>query len=202
MSDQGLTAAWLDKLAIGEVVQSWALWRDTGNWDGLRRAFHPDGTMTATWFTGGVEDFIAGCQRSWAAGSRSAHFMGGTVVQLNRAKAIAESRLILMVRDVVDDVEVDVTCYGRFYDRFVRTAEGWRILQRGVVYEKDRLDPVRPDAALKLDEAILKRFPEGYRHVAYVQTKRGLQVAPDRPTPRSPDLERLPRDAAAWLAAG
>ena len=200
MSETNLPAQWLDKLAIGEVVQSWALWRDTGNWDGLRRAFHPDGTMTATWFTGGVEDFIAGCQRSWAAGSRSGHFIGGTVVQLKAAKAIAESRLILMVRDVVDDVEVDVTCYGRFYDRFVKTPEGWRILQRGVVYEKDRLDPVRPDATLKLDEAILKRFPEGYRHVAYVQTKRGLKVAPDRPTPRSPELERMYRDAAAWLA--
>ncbi len=200
MSDQGLTAAWLDKLAIGEVVQSWALWRDTGNWDGLRRAFHPDGTMTATWFTGGVEDFIAGCQRSWAAGSRSAHFIGGTVAELNGAKALAESRIILMVRDTVDDVEVDVTCYGRFYDRFVKLDGAWRILQRGVVYEKDRLDPVRPGVTLKLDEAILKRFPEGYRHVAYVQTKRGLKVAPDRPTPRSPELERLYRDARAWLA--
>jgi hypothetical protein len=201
MSDHGLTAAWLDKLAISEVVQSWALWRDTGNWDGLRQAFHPDGTMTATWFTGGVEDFIAGSQRAWAAGSRSMHFMGGTVVQLKGAKALAQSRVILTVRDVVDNVEVDVTCYGRFHDRFVKSAEGWRILQRGAVYEKDRLDPVRPGATLQLDEAILNRFPEGYRHVAYVQTKRGLKVAPDRPTPRSPELERLTRDAAAWLAA-
>jgi len=200
MSDLALTAQWLDKLAISEVVQSWALWRDTGNWDGLRRAFHPDGTMTATWFTGGVEDFIAGCQRSWAAGSRSAHFIGGTVVQLAGAKALAESRLILMVRDMVDDVEVDVTCYGRFHDRFVKAGAAWRILQRGVVYEKDRLDPVRPDATLKLDEEVLKRFPEGYRHVAYVQTKRGLKVAPDRPTPRSSELERLTREARAWLA--
>ncbi|MBV8538708.1 MAG: nuclear transport factor 2 family protein [Alphaproteobacteria bacterium] len=198
MSD--LTAAWLDKLAIGEVVQNWALWRDTGNWDGLRRAFHPDGTMTATWFAGGVADFIAGCQRSWAAGSRSAHFIGGTVVELNGAKALAESRIILMVRDTVDDVEVDVTCYGRFYDRFVKLDKAWRILQRGVVYEKDRLDPVRPDAKLTLDDAILKRFPEGYRHVAYVQTKRGLKVAADRPTPRSAELESLYRDAQAWLA--
>ena len=201
MTDHGLTAERLDKLAIAEVIASWALWRDTGNWDGLRRAFHPDGTMTATWFQGSVEEFIAGCQRSWAAGSKSAHFIGGSVVQLNGRKALAETRIILLIRDMVDDVEVDVTCYGRFHDRFVKTGDDWRILARGVVYEKDRLDPVRPEAVLRLDDAILKRFPEGYRHVAYAQTKRGLRVATDRPTPRSPELERLYREAAAWLAA-
>jgi hypothetical protein len=201
MSDQGLTAERLDKLAIGEVIQSWALWRDTGNWAGLRSAFHPDGTMTATWFSGSVEDFIAGCQRSWAAGSRSAHFIGGSVIQLKGAKALAETRIILLLRDVLDEIEVDVTCYGRFYDRLVKTGDQWRILTRGVIYEKDRIDPVRPGAVLTLDDAELRRFPEGYRHVAYVQTKRGLRVAPDRPTPRSAELERLYRDAAAWLAA-
>lgn len=200
MTESSLTAQRLDKLAISEVIQSWALWRDTGNWDGLGRAFLPEGRMTATWFSGSVEDFIAGCQRSWAAGSKSAHFVGGSVVQLNGDKALAESRIILLIRDVVDEIEVDVTCYGRFYDRFVRLAGDWRILVRGVVYEKDRIDPVRPGAVLALDDAILKRFPEGYRHVAYVQTKRGLPVATDRPTPRSRELERLYRDAAAWLA--
>lgn len=199
MSDINLTAERLDKLAIGEVIQSWALWRDTGNWAGLRSAFHPEGTMTATWFSGSVGDFIAGCQRSWAAGSKSAHFIGGSAIQLNGTKALAETRIILLLRDVVDEIEVDVTCYGRFYDRFVKTGDDWRILARGVVYEKDRIDPVRPEAVLRLDDAILARFPEGYRHVAYVQTKRGLRVATDRPTPRSPELARMYQEAGAWL---
>ena len=109
---------------------------------------------------------------------------------------------MLLLRDVLDDVEIDVTCYGRFFDRFVKSEGPWRILRRGVVYEKDRLDPVRPGATLHLDEAVLRQFPEGYRHVAYVQTRRGLRVAPDRPTPRSAELETLYREANAWLRSG
>ena len=155
--------------------------------------------MTATWFSGTADEFIAGCKAAWAKGSRGAHFIGGSVIRVNGAKALAETRIILMVRDALDGIEVDVTCYGRFYDRFVRSGPAWTILRRGVIYEKDRIDTVRPGAPLVLDEAVLQRFPEGYRHIAYVQTRRGLNVAPDRPTPRSAELDRLYRDANEWL---
>jgi len=189
-----------DKLEIAEVIQNWAIWRDTGDWENLRTTFHPEGTMTATWFSGTADDFIAGAKAAWSKGSRSAHFIGGSVIRVTAWKALAETRIILLIRDELDGVEIDVTCYGRFYDRFVKDdGERWCILRRGVVYEKDRLDPVRPGATLVLDDAVLKRFPEGYRHIAYVQTKRGMKVAPDRPTPRSPELEQLYREGNDWL---
>jgi hypothetical protein len=189
-----------DKQDIAEIVQNWALWRDGGDWVKLRTAFHRDGVMTATWFTGTADEFIGHCKTAWEKGSRSGHFIGGSAVRLNGDKAIAESRLILHTRGPAEGVEVDVTCYGRFYDRFVRQAGAWSILRRNVVYEKDRMDPVRPGTAPQLDDALLKRFPEGYRHIAYVQTKAGLNVNPDLPTPRSAALEALVRDAEAWLA--
>lgn len=191
-----------DKLAIAEVIQNWALWRDGGDWDNLRSAFHVDGTMTATWFSGTADDFIAGAKAGWSGVSRSAHFIGGSAIRVNGTKALAETRIMLLLRDVLDAVEIDVTCYGRFFDRFVKSNATWQILRRGVIYEKDRLDPVRPGAVLHLDEALLKKFPEGYRHVAYVQAKRGLRVATDRPTPRSTELETLYREANAWLTSG
>ena len=189
-----------DKLAIAEVVQNWALWRDGGNFKALRGTFHPDATMTSTWFSGRAEDFIARTEGR-KPGGRSAHFAGGSCVRLNGDKALAETPMILMLREQIDDIEVDVTCHGRFFDRFVRAEGQWQILRRGVIYEKDRLDPVRPDAVLKLDEAILQRFPEGYRYVAYVQTKRGMAVAIDRPTLPSTALDALYREADAWLAS-
>ncbi len=189
----------LDKQDIAEVVQNWALWRDGGDWAKLRTAFHRDGVMTATWFTGPADEFIAHCKAAWEKGSKSGHFIGGTAVRLNADRAIAESRLILHTRGMVDGIEVDVTCYGRFYDRFVRESGAWSILRRNVVYEKDRMDVVKPGTALTLDEALLQRFPEGYRHIAYVQTKAGLTVNPDLPTPRSAALDRLVREAEGWL---
>jgi SnoaL-like domain len=191
-----------DKLAIAEVIQNWAIWRDTGDWENLRSTFHADGTMTATWFTGTADEFIAGAKAGWSKPSRSAHFIGGSAIQIAGTRALAETRIILQLRDTLDDVEVDVTCYGRFYDRFEKREGAWKILRRGVIYEKDRIDPVRPGAALRLNDDILRRFPEGYRHVAYVQTIRGLKVATDRPTPRSPELEQLYGEAKAWLRSG
>jgi hypothetical protein len=188
-----------DRFSITQVVQQWAIARDTGDWESLRGTFHPDGTMTATWFTGSADDFVARATESHRKGSRGAHFMGGTFVKLNGAKAIAESRMMLLQRGTVEGVDVDVTCNGRFYDRFVRHDGRWCILERQCIYEKDRIDPLVPGTPLRLDRALLERFPEGYRHVAYMQTKAGMTVAPDRPTPRSAELERLYAGGKAWL---
>jgi hypothetical protein len=47
-----------DRLAIAEVVQNWAIWRDAGDWERLRTAWHDDGWMSATWFQGPAAKFI------------------------------------------------------------------------------------------------------------------------------------------------
>jgi len=188
---------WEEKLAIAEAVQNWAFARDFGNWNRLRALFHPDGVMTSTRFTGPAEDFIAFAAKNKT--SRTTHFMGGTSARVNGNKAIAESRMILMSRTTLDGIEVDVTCYGRFYDRFVKHDGAWCILRRNAIYEKDRIEPVRPGIALKLDETELSRFPEGYRYLAYVQSRGGSKVDLGLPTPRSPALEQLYREGAQWL---
>ena len=188
-----------DKQEIAELIQCWAFWRDTGEWDSLLKAFHPQGKMVATWFSGGAEEFVAGSKAAWDRGARSSHFVGGSRITVRGAKAIAESRMVLMVRAVLDGEEVDVTCYGRFYDRMVRHEDAWRILERRCIYEKDRLDPVRPGAVVVLDPALLKRFPEGYQHVAYVQSKSGMKVLEDLVVLRSPAREQMYRDGTAWL---
>jgi hypothetical protein len=70
---------------------------------------------------------------------------------------------------------------------------------RQPIYEKDRLDPVDPAAKLVLDRDLLARFPEGYRHLAYLQTKIGYQVKTDMPGIEGPELERLYARGARWL---
>jgi hypothetical protein len=194
-------SAWEDKLAIAEVVQNWALWRDFGDWERLRTTYHPEGIMTTTRSSGPASEFIAAAAQRHGRGL-SKHLMGGSSVRVNGAKALAESQLILLSRAKVVEIDVDVTCYGRFYDRFVRHEGSWCILRRNVIYEKDRIDTVRPGVKLELDEQTLARFPEGYRHLAYVQSKGGAQVDPELPTSRGAALERLYREAEAWLASG
>ena len=78
----------------------------------------------------------------------------------------------------------DVVCTGRFYDFLEKRKGRWGIVLRRLAYEKDRLDPVDPSAELKLDPKLLAQFPEGYRHLAYLQTQDRLQ-GEDRTCPGS-----------------
>lgn len=190
-----------DQLAISALMQSWALARDTGDWGRLRATAHPGAAMTTTWFDGLFEDFVESCEASFSKGSRSQHFLGGTVAEIRGERAIAQTRVSINLRSQLDGVAVDAVCVGRFFDRVEKREGVWRLSRRSVIYEKDRIDPVDPGAKISLDPALLARFPEGYRHLAYVQTKNGAQVNRNLPTARGEALEQLLAEAKAWLAA-
>ena len=87
-------------------------------------------------------------------------------------------------------------------DHFDRRESRWGLVLRQPIYEKDRLDPIDPAAHLELDRGLLQRFPEGYRHLAYLQTRIGYDVKPDMPGITGPELEALYRRGARWLAGG
>ena len=84
--------------------------------------------------------------------------------------------MTILQRGEIDGMPVDVICWGRFYDFFEKRDGRWAIVRRQPIYEKDRLDPVDPAAELSLDPALLRSFPEGYRHLAYLQAKVGFKV--------------------------
>ncbi len=189
-----------DKFAIMEVVQAWAMARDSGDWERLRSTVHPEATMTATWYDGNFDGFIRNAQESWAKGARSMHVLGGTMITVAGHRAIAQTRMTIMTRGKADGVDVDVACTGRFYDFFEQRQETWRIAERRCIYEKDRMDPVVPGAALKLDPARLGRFPVGYQHLAYMQSQRGTNVNPALPTAQGAILDALLARGEKWLA--
>jgi hypothetical protein len=91
-------------------------------------------------------------------------------------------------------------CTGRFLDFFEKRAGRWKIVRRQPIYEKDRMDPVDPAETLKLDPDLLGSFPEGYRHLAYLQTKLGFRIKGDLPQLKGPEVERLYAHGKAWLA--
>jgi hypothetical protein len=93
----------------------------------------------------------------------------------------------------------DVACIGRFFDFLEKRQGRWGIVLRQPIYEKDRLDPVDPAASLKLDRERLERYPEGYRHLAYLQEQAGFTPKPDMPGLAGPELERLYSRGSNWL---
>ena len=137
-------AALADRLAIRDVVETWANARDSRDWEAFRACWHEDGYMMATWFQGPKEDFIRVSQEGAARGVNILHFTGGVRITLAGTRAIAQTRMTIMQRGPVDGVLCDVACTGRFYDFFEKRDGRWGIVLRQPIYEKDRLDPVDP----------------------------------------------------------
>ena len=188
-----------DKLAIREVIENWALWRDAGDWERFATVWHDDGWMTATWFQGPAQKFIEVSRVGFERGVSILHFLGGFTCDIAGNRAISQTKMTINQRAQVDGVEVDVVCTGRFYD-FLEKRDRWAIVRRQPIYEKDRMDPVDPSAPLKVDRAALSQFPDGYRHLGYLQSKNGFTVKGNLPGLRGPAVETLYAEGLAWLA--
>ena len=197
-----MSATAADRLAIRDLVENWAVWRDAGDWERFRTVWHPDGRMMATWFQGPAEDFIRVSREGSARGVSILHFLGGTAIDLAGDRAIAQTKMTISQRGLVEDVLCDVVCTGRFYDFLERREGRWGVVLRQPIYEKDRLDPVDPAARLELSPATLAQFPEGYRHLAYLQAGIGYDVKVDMPGLAGPEVDALYQRGARWLAGG
>ena len=194
------------QLRIRQLVESWAVWRDAGDWERFKTVWHDDGVMMATWFQGPFEEFIRVTIEGWNKGVSILHFLGGSSIDVQGTRAIAQTKMTISQRGMVEGengpVLCDVVCTGRFYDFVTRHEGRWKVLHRQPIYEKDRIDPVDPTAVLKLDQAALATFPEGYRHLAYIQTRIGYTVKMDMPMLKGEGVQELYRRGARWLAGG
>ncbi|WP_027553933.1 nuclear transport factor 2 family protein [Bradyrhizobium sp. Cp5.3] len=190
----------LDRLAIRDLVENWAVWRDAGDWERFATVWHEEGWMSATWFQGPARDFIRVSQEGFAKGVRILHFLGGTSIDLSGERAIAQTKMTISQRAPVHDVLCDVVCTGRFYDFLEKRQSKWGIVRRQPIYEKDRIDPVDPSAILPLDAQALAALPEGYRHLAYMQELIGYKVKRDMPGLVGAEVEKLYAEGQEWLA--
>jgi len=188
-----------DRWQVRELVENWALWRDAGDWERFRTVWHDDGRMMATWFQGSADEFIEASREGWRRGVSILHFLGGSTVDVAGDRAIAQTKMTISQRAKVHGALCDVLCTGRFYDFLEKRGGRWGLVLRQPIYEKDRMDPVDPAQRVELDRDLLTRFPEGYRHLAYLQTQAGFTVKPDMPGLKGPEVEALYARGARWL---
>jgi hypothetical protein len=189
-----------DRLAIRDLVENWAVWRDAGDWERFATVWHDDGWMMATWFQGPAADFIKVSREGFEKGVNILHFLGGTAIDIAGDRAIAQTKMTINQRAAVHDVLCDVVCTGRFYDFIEKHDGAWKIVLRQPIYEKDRLDVIDPGASLSLDPDVLARFPEGYRHLAYLQDGLGFKVKTNMPGLKGPVVQDLYARGVRWLA--
>jgi SnoaL-like domain len=188
-----------DRRVIRDLIENWAVWRDALMWERFRTVWHDDGRMMATWFQGTADEFIKVSQEGYERGVRILHFLGGSSVDIAGARAIAQTKMTISQRASVDGILCDVVCTGRFYDFFEKRTDRWGLVLRQPIYEKDRLDPIDPAAELQLDRNLLAQFPEGYRHLAYLQTRIGYKVKTDMPGLDGQEVATLYRRGEVWL---
>jgi hypothetical protein len=197
-----MDAEMMDRLAIRALVENWAVWRDAGDWERFATCWHEEGVMMATWCQAPWREFIAASRAGWEKGVSILHFLGGHAAEIAGTRAIAQTKMTISQRAEVEGVLVDAVCTGRFYDFLEKRDGRWGVVLRQPIYEKDRMDPVDPAARLSLDPALLARFPAGYRHLAYLQTRIGYAVKTDMPGLQGKEVEALYARGARWLAGG
>lgn len=202
MSDTQCAQVILDRLEIRQVVEAWALWRDSGMWAELEAAYTPDGRMSSGGSSGTIQEFIAFSKEfTRNAKIRPLHVIGSSKISVNGDRATAETRVTVLLRGVLHGIEADVTAYGRQFDKFLRHEGRWCIKERTPIYDRDRIDPVDPAANIPLDAERLAGYPKEYRHMSYFNDVLG--IAPSNltlPTRASAAEIKLYADGAAWLA--
>jgi len=188
-----------DRHEIRDLIENWAIWRDGLMWDRFRTVWHKDGQMWATWFQGSAEEFIAVSKKGYAGGVRVFHGLHGCSIDIKGRRAIAMTKMTITQRGAVDGEPCEVICSGRFYDFLEKRKGSWGLVLRRPIYEMDRVAPLAPSAMIKLDKTILDRFPVGYRHLAYLQTKGGFNVKADLPGTDGREVDALYAKGADWL---
>ena len=190
----------LDKLALRELIDNWAIWRDAGFWEKFRTVWHDDGRMMATWTQGTADEFIEMNKQGWSKGVSILHFLGGFTCEIAGNRAITQTKMTISQRGEVHGVMVDVVCTGRFFDFLEKRDGRWGMCLRQPIYEKDRMDPITPGAGVELDPEVLQAYPVGYRHLAYLQSQVGYPVKKDMPGLKGPEVDVLYATGEDWLA--
>ena len=194
-----------DEFEIRKVLSNWAYARDNGDWDLLSRCYHGDATMNISWISGPAADFIERSKGMLTAIKPDAfnkHSVGDAFITVNGNRATSEVHIELISRMCNETFEFDCITWARFLDLIEKRDDGvWRIFQRTMVYEKDRLDPVNPDQvpAGYFDDMNLDQFIPECRFLCYRLGLRGYAPEPNIVPVKSDAEKKLRADAEIWL---
>ena len=106
-------------------------------------AYHPGARDNHGSFDGPVEDFADWVFSNHVGKVMSCvHHLGNVYMRINGATAHCESYVLAFHRRVLDGQVVDLMSHGRYLDRFEERDGEWKIADRLVVFDWDRVDTV------------------------------------------------------------
>jgi len=190
---------------ISQLILRWGYYRDHGMWDELRETFHPDGEIQVTWYVGKFTGFVDASIDMARRGVSSTHVMKPSLIDVAGDRAIAITPVSILGRATAGPgVELDMTSEAQFFDFVERRAGVWRISRRICIYQKDRIDSVRPSLKFYLMSLLMptRKFDPAYKHLGMVLAKAGYQIQPGQVVDNTDASRALYREARAWLRAG
>ena len=148
MEAEGRFRESVDRNEIKDVLSIVNYARDAGLWEAWRDCYHADATLTTSWFSGTRDEFVEAAKQMKIArhpGESQKHTVTNPWVRLSGDRAVGEHDLILYQRRLIDGVELDFTTWSRVLALLEKRDGAWRIWKRTNIYEKDRMDPYKPD---------------------------------------------------------
>lgn len=130
----------LDRQEIHDVLMRYARGIDRRDFELVRSCYHPGATDDHGSFKGTVDEFIP-----WVAGQlerfdTTMHLLGNVLIELDGDDARVETYCVAYHRLLGQDT--DSIAGLRYVDRFERRSGAWRIADRTIVVEWNRLDDV------------------------------------------------------------
>ncbi|WP_165422876.1 nuclear transport factor 2 family protein [Ktedonosporobacter rubrisoli] len=185
---------------IAQLIYAERHWRDTGQWERMRSAYHPTATVRVAWFRGSGFDFVETSKHAHGR-SLSKHRLAPCIVCVNGDRGTAETDTIVEIRLTYENYELDLSSRCRLFSR-VRRDEGiWRLASLDVIYEKDSVSPVNPSVPLPIDWEEIEQYRPAYRFLCYYNWhafRRSVEL--DLPGDDRPELvASLYAEAEAWL---
>lgn len=188
-----------DRQAIEAIIRRERAARDAMRWDDLADCYTTDSLVQTSAFKGTGAEFAAASAKM-ADRLFSFHEVGVTTMQVNGARALADTGLSVHLVAEIEGVEVDCIGYTRTRTRATNGPRGWRIADFRTIYIHDLMVPTNPARVPPIDESLLKSFRKSYRCLSYMLQARGLTVRRDLAGVDRPEtVEALIDDEQRWL---
>jgi len=136
-SDDPRLDALLDKLAIYEVLTTYARGIDRRDWELVRSCYHEDAVDDHGAYYGDVDGFISWVSERHAGVEQSMHFLGNTLIELDGDVAFSETYLTTYAHETRPGAPTQYVHSGcRYVDRLERRdGRSWKFAERHVVVE-------------------------------------------------------------------
>ncbi len=193
-----------DRSEIKDVLSVVNYARDAGLWEEWRQCYHPDASLTTSWFSGSRDEFVEAAKKMKIArhpGESQKHTVTNPWVRLAGVRAVGEHDLILYQRRLIDGVELDFTTWSRVLALLEKRDGAWRIWKRTNIYEKDRMDPYKPDdvPASFYASIDLSGYPPAIRYHCWRNAKIGHPPARGIVLQHSAEEAAIRKEAEEWI---